>query len=39
MPDAKGGYMNINRILGELKAERDRGDQAISALENLNLTG
>jgi len=31
--------MNINRILGELKAERDRIDRAISAIEGLNSTG
>ena len=31
--------MNINRILGELKAERDRIDKAISAIAGLNSTG
>ncbi len=31
--------MDTNRILAELRAERDRVDQAISALENLNSTG
>ncbi len=30
--------MNINRILGELKAERDRIDQAISALQAVSST-
>jgi len=28
--------MNINRILGELNAERDRIDRAIAAIESLN---
>jgi len=31
--------MDTNSILAELRAERDRIDQAISALENLNSTG
>jgi hypothetical protein len=31
--------MNINSILGELRAERDRIAQAISALEAVNSTG
>jgi hypothetical protein len=31
--------MNINGILAELRAERDRIDQAISALEAVNSTG
>jgi hypothetical protein len=31
--------MNINRILGELKAERDRIDQAMSALQAVSSTG
>ena len=31
--------MDINRILDELKAERDRIDRAISAIEGLNSTG
>ena len=31
--------MDINRILAELRSERDRLDQAISALEAVNSTG
>ena len=31
--------MDINRILAELRAERDRIDQAISAIEAVNSTG
>ena len=31
--------MDTNRILAELRAERDRIDQAISALEAVNSTG
>jgi len=31
--------METNRILGELRAERDRIDRAISALEAVNSTG
>jgi hypothetical protein len=31
--------MNIHTILGELRAERDRTDQAISALQAVNSTG
>ena len=31
--------MDMNRILAELRAERDRIDQAISALEAVNSTG
>jgi hypothetical protein len=31
--------MDTNRILAELRAERDRLDQAISALEAVNSTG
>jgi hypothetical protein len=31
--------MNIHRILGELNAERNRIDRAISAIEGLNSTG
>jgi hypothetical protein len=31
--------MQTNRILAELRAERDRIDQAISALEAVNSTG
>jgi hypothetical protein len=31
--------METNRILGELRAERDRIDRAISAIEGLNSTG
>ena len=31
--------METNRILGELRAERDRIDRAISALEAINSTG
>ena len=31
--------MDTNKILAELRAERDRIDRAISALENLNSTG
>jgi hypothetical protein len=31
--------MDTSRILAELRAERDRMDRAISALENLNSTG
>jgi len=31
--------MDINTILAELRAERDRIDQAISALEAVNSTG
>ena len=31
--------MDIIRILAELRAERDRIDQAISALEAVNSTG
>ena len=31
--------MDTNRILDELKAERDRIDRAISALEAINSTG
>jgi len=31
--------MNINSILGELRAERGRIDRAISAIEGLNSTG
>jgi hypothetical protein len=31
--------MNTNRILAELRVERDRIDQAISALEAVNSTG
>jgi len=35
----KGGCMDTNRILDELKAERDRIDRAISAIEGLNSAG
>ena len=31
--------MDTNRILAELRAERDRIDQAISAIEAVNLSG
>ncbi len=31
--------MDIGRILAELRAERDRIDQAISAIEAVNSTG
>jgi hypothetical protein len=31
--------MNINSILAELRAERDRIDRAIAAIEGLNSTG
>ena len=31
--------MDINSILGELRAERDRIDRAIAAIEHLNSTG
>jgi len=31
--------MDMNRILAELRAERDRIDQAISALDAVNSTG
>jgi len=31
--------MDTNRILAELRAERDRIDQAISAIEAVNATG
>ncbi len=31
--------MNINHILGELRAERDRIQRAIAAIEGLNSTG
>jgi len=31
--------MNINSILGELRAERDRIDRTIAAIEDLNSTG
>jgi len=31
--------MDTNRILAELRAERDRIDQAISAIEAVNSTG
>jgi len=31
--------MDTNRILGELRAQRERIDQAISALEAVNSTG
>ena len=31
--------MNINGILAELRAERDRIDRAIAAIEGLNSTG
>ena len=31
--------MNINSILGDLRAERDRIDRAIAAIEGLNSTG
>ena len=31
--------MDMNRILAELRAERDRIDQAISALESVNSSG
>jgi hypothetical protein len=31
--------MGINRILAELRAERDRLDRAIAAIEGLNSTG
>jgi len=31
--------METNRILAELRAERDRIDRAISAIEGLNSTG
>ena len=31
--------MNINSILGELRAERDRIDRAIAAIEGLNSDG
>jgi len=31
--------MNINSILGELRAERDRIERAIAAIEGLNSTG
>ena len=34
-----GAIMDINRILAELRAERDRIDQAISALEAVKSTG
>jgi len=34
-----GGIMDTNRILAELRAEWDRIDQAISALEAVNSTG
>ena len=39
MRDAKGDYMNISTILGELQAERDRLDRAITAIEAINSTG
>jgi hypothetical protein len=35
----KEACVNINRILGELKAERNRIESAISAIEGLNSTG
>ena len=31
--------MDTNRILAELRAERDRIERAIAAIERLNLTG
>jgi hypothetical protein len=31
--------MDINRILADLRAERDRIDRAIAAIEGLNSTG
>ena len=31
--------MDTNRILGELRAERDRIERAIAAIEGLNSTG
>ena len=39
MRDANGDYMNISTILGELQAERDRLDRAITAIEAINSTG
>lgn len=36
---SRGVIMDTNRILAELREERDRIDQAIAALEALNSTG
>jgi hypothetical protein len=39
MPAWRNYLMDANRILSDLRAERDRIDRAIAAIEGLNSTG